>query len=428
MENAMLSAADNALLTEVEPGTPMHALMRQYWIPFLRSERIEAGGAPVKVRLLGSDYVAYRSPDGTPGVVDERCPHRCASLAIARNEEGGLRCIFHGWKYGPDGTLLESPTELEAHRAALAKRVKLGTYAAHEAGGMIWAYLGDQNEVPVFPEFEFTRLAPDQVDVKIAILPFNWLQNLESVLDSAHLGYLHRSSVELAMTEHAKKNAQNWATDTAPKLEFDDTAFGIREAAIRTRTDGSSDVRLREVVAPFYAFLAGHVDKERSLVIAVPLDSENSLQIHVTYNPYRAFEAGEVERIWFHTHEDKNDISDPAPGPVGWPQDREAMANGHFSGITNRHVFYEDFAVLQSMGPIVDRRFEHLSSTDMTLVRVRKAMLEALAADKAGHGVWGRPDDGEAYAAIRTEIFDVPAGSTWRDTVAEAEGHSVAAE
>jgi phthalate 4,5-dioxygenase len=411
----MLSSAENALLTQVTPGAPMHGLMRSYWIPVLRSQRLEAGGAPVKVRLLGEDFVAYRAPDGTVGLVDERCPHRCASLSIARNEEGGLRCIFHGWKYSPEGDLIEAPTELEAHRPALMKRVKLGSYSAHEAGGLIWAFLGPKESAPPFPEFEFTRLAPDQVDVKIAILPFNWLQNLESVLDSAHLGYLHRSSVELAMTENAKKNAQNWGADTAPKLEFDDTDFGFREAAIRTRPDGSADVRLREVVAPFYAFLAGNVDKERSLVIAVPMDDENSLQIHVTYNPYRAFEEGEVERIWFYTHDDKNDISDPAPGPLGWPQDREAMRNGHFSGITNRHVFYEDFAVLQSMGPIVDRRFEHLSSTDMTVVRFRKGLLKALEDKRASDAVWGRPMESQAYGRIRTEVFDVPEGGDWRN-------------
>ncbi|WP_232495401.1 Rieske 2Fe-2S domain-containing protein [Novosphingobium kaempferiae] len=413
----MLSAADNALLTEVSPGTPMNALMRNYWIPVLRSQRLEAGGAPVKVRLLGEDFVAYRSPDGSVGLVDERCPHRCASMSIARNEEGGLRCIFHGWKYAPDGDLIEAPTELEAHRNALMKRVRLGAYSAHEAGGMIWVFLGPKDQAPPFPAFEFTGLSPEQLDIKIAILPFNWLQNLESVLDSAHLGYLHRSSVELAMTDNAKKNAENWGTDTAPKLEFDDTEFGIREAAIRSRADGSSDVRLREVVAPFYAFLAGNEGRERSLVIAVPVDDGNSLQIHVTYNPYRPFEDGEVERIWFYTHHDKNDISDPAPGPLGWPQDREAMRNGHFSGITNRHVFYEDFAVLQSMGPVVDRRFEHLSSTDMTLVRFRKGMLKALEDHRDGKGAWGRPDDAAIYGRIRTEIFDVPAGGDWREMV-----------
>ncbi|WP_404478162.1 Rieske 2Fe-2S domain-containing protein [Novosphingobium sp. BL-52-GroH] len=410
----MLSAADNELLTQVNPGTAMHALMRSYWIPVLRSERLEAGGAPVKVRLIGEDFVAYRSPDGTVGLVDERCPHRCASMSIARNEEGGLRCIYHGWKYDQDGSLIEAPTEQVAHRKALMKRVKLGAYSAHEAGGMIWVYLGPKDSAPPFPAFEFTGLAPDQIDIKIAILPFNWLQNLESVLDSAHLGYLHRSSVELAMTDNAKQNAQNWEVDSAPKLEFEDTPFGVREAAIRNRADGSSDVRLREVVAPFYAFLPGTEGNERSIVIAVPIDDNNSLQIHVTYNPFRAFKSGEVEKIWFYTHEDKNDISDPAPGPLGWPQDREAMKNGHFSGITNRHVFYEDFAVLQSMGPVVDRRFEHLSSSDMTLVRFRKGMLQALKDIDDGRNPWGRPENPADYAEIRTRVIDVPAGESWR--------------
>lgn len=414
----MLKDIDNRRICEVAPGQPMNALMRQYWIPFLRTQRLEAGAAPAEVRLLGVDYVAYRSPDGTPGLVDRRCPHRCASLSLARNEEGGLRCIYHGWKYAPDGTLIEAPTELVVHQAALMKRVRLKVYPVHEAGGMLWAYLGEGN-APPFPEFEFTRLAPEQLNVKFAILPVNWLQSLESVLDSAHLGYLHSSSVQLAMTDQAKANAQDWGADTAPKLEFQDTAFGFREAAIRTRTDGSSDVRLREIVAPFYAFLPGKPDCERSLVISVPVDDGNSLQIHVTYNPFRAFREGEVEKIWFYTHPDHDDISDPAPGPLGWPQDREAMANGHFSGITNRHVFYEDFAVLQSMGPIVDRQFEHLSSTDMTVVKFRTALLRALDADAEGQEPWGRPSDPDQFATIRTEVLSVEAEGKWRDQFAE---------
>lgn len=414
----MLNRADNLALCQVEGEAPMGRLMRSFWIPFLRSQKLEAGGAPHEVTLLGETLVAYRAPDGTVGVTTRHCPHRCASMGIARNEDGGLRCIFHGWKYDRTGALIEAPTELPAHREALKKRVHLKTYPAMEAGGLVWAWLGEGEPVD-FPEFEFTKLAESQIDVKIAILPFNWLQNLESVLDSAHLGYLHSSSVALAMTDQAKANAKDWNGDTAPRLEFDDTPFGFREAAIRQRTDGSLDVRMREVVSPFYAFLPGKPNCERSLVIAVPVDDTNSLQIHVTYNPYRAFKDGEVEKIWFHTHPDHNDISDPAPGPVGWPQNRAAMANGHFSGITDRHVFYEDFAVLQSMGPIVDRREEHLSSTDMTIVRFRKALLAALDfAD--GSAPWGTPENAGSYAAIRTEVFSVEEGRDWREVSASA--------
>lgn len=404
----MLKAEDNDLLTRVGPGTPMHDYMRRHWLPAMRAEPLEAGGAPIKLRLLGNDYVAFRSPDGTLGLVDERCPHRCASLSIARNEEGGLRCIYHGWKFGTDGSLLDAPTEFEEHQAALRKRVKLRTYPIHEAAGLIWVYLGDDAEVPPLPAFEFMSLPADQVDVRIARLPVNWLQTLESVLDSAHLGYLHRSSTELAQTDIAKRNAASQNVDTAPRLNFEELPYGFRELAVRRLADGGRNVRTRIVVAPFYAFLAGLEGNEHPLVLAVPIDDHHAMQIFITYNPYRAFKPGEVEKIWFHTHPNRDDMSDPVPGPLGWPQDREAMRKGHFSGITNRHVFYEDFAVLQSMGPIVDRRYEHLCGTDATIVRFRKAMLSAVK--EPGEVPFGRRGvTADDFAAVRTEIYDEPA-------------------
>lgn len=403
----MLKAQDNDLLTRVEPGNPMHDFMRQHWLPAMRTEPLESGGAPIKVRLLGQDYVAFRSPDGTLGLVDERCPHRCASLTLARNEEGGLRCIFHGWKFGLDGTLLDAPTEFEEHQAALRKRVRTRTYPIREAAGLVWVYLGD-GDVPPLPAFEFMSLPEDQVDVRIARLPVNWLQTLESVLDSAHLGYLHRSSTELAQTDIAKRNATSQNSDTAPRLSFEELPYGFRELATRKLADGGRNVRTRIVVAPFYAFLAGQQGHEHPLVLSVPIDDENSMQMFITYNPYRAFEPGEVDKIWFCTHPNRDDMSDPAPGPLGWPQDREAMRNGHFSGITNRHVFYEDFAVLQSMGPIVDRSHEHLCHTDATIVRFRKTMLNAV--NEQAEAPFGRRGVDQAeFSGIRTEIYDVPA-------------------
>lgn len=415
----MLNARDNDLVTRVNPGAPLHDFMRKHWLPGLRAAALEAGGAPVKVRLLGQDYVAFRSPDGQLGFVDERCPHRCASLSVARNEEGGLRCIFHGWKFGMNGELLDAPTEFVEHQAALAKRTRVRAYPIREAGGLAWVYLGDEAEAPPLPAFEFLSLPDDQVDVRIARLPVNWLQNLESVLDSAHLGYLHRSSTEQALTEHARRNAAGQNSDTAPVLEFEDLPYGFREAAIRKLPEGRRNVRTRIVAAPFYAFLAGLEGREHPLIISVPVDDENSLQVCVTYNPYRAFEPGEIDRIWFLTHPDRDDFSDPAPGPVGWPQDREAMKAGHFSGITNRHVFYEDFAVLQSMGPIVDRRFEHLCHTDATIVRFRKALLKALNEDTNDAAPWGRKGASQDdFAAARTAIYDIEGDADWRQPAA----------
>ena len=415
----MLSQHDNEALTIVEPGAPMHALLRRYWTPVMRAARVEAGGAPVKARLLGQDYVVYRSPAGQLAMVDERCAHRCASLSLARNEPDGLRCIFHGWKFAPSGELLEAPTEAPVNQEVLKGRVRLNTYPVREAGGLIWAFLDAEAEPPPFPAFEFTALPDTQVDIRIAVLPVNWLQVMESVLDSAHLGFLHRSSMELAVTANTANTAGSGA-DTAPVLEFDRTPYGFREAAIRSKPNGQKDVRIRAVVAPYYVFLPGRPGAERQLVTTVPIDNLNCFQLIVTYNPSRPFRPGEIDALWFHTHPNRDDFSDPAPGPLGWPQDREAMGAGHFSGIVDRHVFYEDFAVLQSMGRIADRRFEHLSNTDATIVLMRRELLKALRAAGEGGPGWGL-DTAVDHAAIRTAIFELPPGAEWRSSNPETE-------
>ncbi len=408
----MLSQQDNKTVTAVEPGAPLHDLLRRYWTPVMRAARVEAGGAPVKARLLGQDYVVYRTPAGQLAMVDERCAHRCASLSLARNEPDGLRCIFHGWKFAPTGELLEAPTEAPVNQAVLKGRVRLNIYPVREAGGLVWAYLDPEAEPPPFPAFEFTALPESQVDVRIAILPVNWLQVMESVLDSAHLGFLHRSSMELAVTANTRNTAGAGA-DTAPVLEFERTAYGFREAAIRGKPGGLTDVRIRAVVAPYYVFLPGRPDSERQLVVTVPIDDVNCFQLIVTYNPYRPFRPGEIDALWFHTHPDRDDFSDPAPGPLGWPQDRAAMRDGHFSGIVDRHVFYEDFAVLQSMGRIADRSHEHLSNTDATIVMMRRELLKAVRALAAGGPVWGL-DPTVDHAAIRTAVYELPPGAEWR--------------
>ena len=134
-----LSREDNDLLTRVENGAPMGEMIRQhYWLPAIPSSKLEAGGRPFRVRLLGIDLVAFRSPDGSVGIVDERCAHRKASLALARNEEGGLRCIYHGWKFNPAGEVIEAPNH-PGDQAQFCRHVKVNRYQAADRGGIVWA-------------------------------------------------------------------------------------------------------------------------------------------------------------------------------------------------------------------------------------------------------------------------------------------------
>jgi phthalate 4,5-dioxygenase len=190
----MLSKEDNERITRVGPGTPMGEMLREFWTPALRSAALEADGAPKAFRLLAEDLVAFRATDGRIGIFQKQCPHRCASLALARNEGNGLRCIFHGWKFDVSGKAVDIPTEPEENRAAFAERVPLKHYPAREAGGMVWIYMGKRKTPPKFYDFEF-HFPPAEALLRCAIVNGNWLQGLEGQLDSAHLNFLLRAAL-----------------------------------------------------------------------------------------------------------------------------------------------------------------------------------------------------------------------------------------
>jgi phthalate 4,5-dioxygenase len=268
-----LKTEDNELLTRVGPGTVMGRMLRQYWTPAIRSNALIADGAPVVVRLFAQDYVAFRSTDGSVGFVDEACPHRGVSLALARNEDNGLRCIFHGWKFDTAGRLVDAPAEPAARREKFQSTVKTSQYATHEAAGVLWVFVGE-GKAPPFPQFEFMKLPPAQVEIRRAVVPYNWLQGLEAHLDSSHVGFLH-SGWAKQDTEHTEKKQREMINkmlmDNAPRFEMDDTHYGMREGALRDLGDGITYARIREVV-PFHTFIPAPPNAHCSSRISVPID------------------------------------------------------------------------------------------------------------------------------------------------------------
>jgi len=188
----MLSKQDNELITRSGQGTPLGNLMRRYWVPALLSEEIPAPDAPpVQVRILGEELVAFRDSNGRIGLLDEHCSHRGTSLFYGRVEECGLRCIYHGWKYDVDGTVLETPAEPAGSK--FHQRVQHPAYPTHEVNGIVFAYLGPRESMPLFPEFEWSQVAKEQTYVTKALQECNYLQGLEGECDSSHLSFLHRT-------------------------------------------------------------------------------------------------------------------------------------------------------------------------------------------------------------------------------------------
>lgn len=393
---------ENERLTRATGSAPMGRMLREnYWMPFARSEALATGGPPMRVRLLGTDLVAFRGEDGSLGLMDERCPHRRASLALARVEGCSLRCIYHGWRMDHTGAVAEVPSEGK-RSAQFAERVKTGRYHVREGGGLVWAFLGE-GEPPRLPPLPFMDVAPEGRWWSRMVVRCNWLQGFEGALDSVHLNWLHQG--------WAKRGEGVLAGDE-PVYEIDQTGYGLRTAAIRQREDGGLHFRVAEFIAPFFAFSASRqpmIPSDCSCFISVPIDDETHMLFFGFWD-----ETGELRDIsmYFPGLDPDNLVTGDLDETNNWGQDRTAMAQGHFSGFT-KSVLHEDVGVQMSMGPIVERSEEQLCGTDLAIVRMRDYLLDQLSRQDNGEPVDGAM---EAYAAggFLPFSYEAEAGADWR--------------
>jgi nitrite reductase/ring-hydroxylating ferredoxin subunit len=282
---------DNELLWHVGRGTPMGDFMRRFWVPATLSSEIAAGGSPQRVRLLGQNMVAFRAHDGRLGVLDEGCPHRGVSLALARNADCALTCIFHGWKIDVTGKVLDVPPEPAERRAAFAARVKVRTYPVCEAAGIVWIWMSDGEPAP-FPALNWIDLPLDHIRCSVGIVRANWVFGIEGQLDSAHVGILHKDWADRPADTVGSDSIANAIFDSSPRLEFEDQPYGYREAALRTMPDGRMLARVREYMMPWYSYIPSHGGRAATqlLTISVPIDDDTSAQWDVYYNLTRSIE------------------------------------------------------------------------------------------------------------------------------------------
>lgn len=401
----MLSPSDNDLLTRVEGDAPMGRFLREnFWFPAGLSEVLKADGDPLRVRLVGRSYVAFRSTDGRVGFFNEGCPHRGVSLALARNEDNALRCIFHGWKFGVDGQVKEVPTQ-PTHHDAFCKKVPLKHYPVREAAGLFWVWLGG-GEPKQFPNFDFTEYDPGRYRAIRQELKFNWIQSVEGLIDSAHVSILHQGWLQTAGDKYA--SLASAGQDTAPVYEFEDLPGGFRYAAIRKNGPDKSYIRVTNYTAPFYCFVPFNTG---NCVISVPIDDTATALYFVQYNkdgPVAASAYGPV--------------SDPSNWPPylkggpeeRWGQDRDAMRRGSFTGFTE-HFMLEDFAVAESQGTISDRSLEFLNEGDKAVMKFRRLMLDNVKAYEAKGETPLANVDSVPYPKIHSSAEVVPANTPWRE-------------
>lgn len=416
----MTTRVENELMTRIEGGAPMGRLMREnYWIPFAMSAHLVHGDGPTPVRLFGENYVAFRAADGRIGLLDELCPHRRASLALGRIEGNGLRCIYHGWKIDVSGCVAEAPTQL-VRPEQFAARVRVVHFPVHEAGGIAWAWLGAA-EAPAFPDLPFADEDLHRYWC-VSRIPCNWLQGIEGSIDSVHPSHLHRTWIAEAakMAEHVNLSI---ALDQPPTYATQSTAYGMRAAALRKMAGGGTYVRITEHLMPLVSVVpvGSSLPRSGSVFVISPVDDTHHLLFFGTYGdtPHSAKPPEEISMQSLDYVPDPHDYT----GLRGdlwnrWGQDRALMDAGHATGF-GRSLLEEDAVVQTSMGAIVDRSKEHLSSSDVAVAHARRMLLDALRAAEAGALPPGSARAPELVRLPNCLDVIVDEGQRWEDAALE---------
>jgi phthalate 4,5-dioxygenase oxygenase subunit len=405
----MLTKEQNHRLTSVAGDAPMARLMREnYWLPFSRVEALVAGAtAPTRIRLLGENYVAWRAPDGRIGFIDEGCPHRGASMALARVEGCALRCIFHGWLFDVSGRVLEVPTEGE-RSDMVAAHVPLRHYDTTEQGGLIWVWLGEKGRAPAFPDFAWRDLPQENLWLTRSVWPVNWLQGMEAALDTAHVGHLHSGWARPADGLDQQHNYFR----IQPRFTVEETAYGMRSAGVRKGEDGLAYVRISEFLAPFIVMTPGSLDGQKgeaSVYFFVPIDDHNHLQFFGFFSQH-----GPLGSFFMRDNctDPDNYVEVQGSAANNWGQDRDAMSRGHYSGIVD-HVLLEDAIVQASIGSVAERKREFLLNSDLGVQTCRQLLLRQLACFEAGEPVDGAMPGVDRQVIARGAL--IPSDSDWRE-------------
>jgi nitrite reductase/ring-hydroxylating ferredoxin subunit len=396
--------------------------MRRYWLPALLSRELpEPEGDPRHVQLLGQDLVAFRDAEGKVGILDELCCHRGASLLLGRVEDRGIRCIYHGWKFAGDGTVLETPNVSDPR---FKERIKAPAYPVQEAGGIIWTYLGPEDKCPPFPKWPFFDVPESNRLTTKHVVECNFVQVLEGLVDSSHLGVLHLNSLRASQDSGLAfaNKIRSMQFDQAPVLDTEFTDFGFHYAAIReiaNQGEERTEVRITAFVAPFFVVNPnGDV-----LTVVVPASDARSNFFHVFWDterkineePLRTEQLGFVgldaaTLSSFGLTEEYRGQPPKLYRKNSFLQDREAMRSGRsFTGLPG--IVEEDVVVSVSSGPIRDRSAEHLAAADRAVTCLYKVLLDCTRRVSAGEDPVGLDSD---VATVRGISSLLKPDQTWQ--------------
>jgi phenylpropionate dioxygenase-like ring-hydroxylating dioxygenase large terminal subunit len=425
----MLTADENAQLTRVGPGTLMGDLMRQYWIPVVLSLELPAGGRVKRVRILGEDLVAFRAPSGRVGLLGEFCSHRRASLYFGRNEEPGLRCVYHGWQYEPGGRCIDMPNERP--ESSFQDKVTHPAYPCAERGGVVWAYMGPASPPPGLPDLEWTEVPEDQRFVSKFWQDCNYLQALEGGVDPAHISFLHGildardDGLRRALDQAAAGFGFAAQLERAPHIEVADTETGLLIGARREAPAGQYYWRVTRYLVPFHSMPPPEVGSDPVIHshVWIPIDDDHLVNWCISYHPTRALTADEVAQFRAgssihvmdyapETSEAYGDIRPIQSRANDYLADWEAQRARKFFGVPG--VGSQDKAITESQGNY-DRSLERLGRADIGIIRVRKCLLDAAIALRTRRVP--PPALDPAGYRVRPAALLLPKEASWVDAV-----------
>jgi phthalate 4,5-dioxygenase oxygenase subunit len=414
----MLRKEQNDLLTQTGPGMPMGQMFRRHWIPVLLAEELpENECPPVRVKLLSERLLAWRDTQGRYALTDEFCAHRGISLWFGRNEQNGLRCPYHGWKYDHTGQCIDVPSEPE--ESGFCKKIKLKSYPLVERGGVLWTYMGPPELQPPPPEWEFATVPREQSIITKRLQECNWLQALEGGIDSSHVSFLHRGDLNTdPMFKGAKGNQYNLG-DAKPVFEVVESPGGLYIGARRNAENGNYYWRITQWVMPTFTMIPPRGDHCVHGHFWIPIDDENCWTWSYDYHPTRKLKESEVAAV----RAGKGIHVTYVPGtfrPVqnkdnDYLMDRAAQKRGEtYSGVLGFGM--QDAAVQESMGPIVDRSKENLVSTDNGIIMMRHRLLRSLKAMEKGDIP---PGVDLAHQRVRSAAVVLPPDQPFKDAARE---------
>jgi phthalate 4,5-dioxygenase len=410
----MLTKEQNEQLVKTGRGTLMGDLFRRYWIPALHAWEIaERDCPPVRLQLLGEKLVAFRDSDGRIGVIDEFCAHRGVSLWFGRNEECGLRCPYHGWKYDVNGQCVDLPSERE--ESGMRQRIKLKSYPAIERGDVIWVYMGPPELKPAPPGLEWVMVSEKRRFVSKRLQECNYLQAMEGGIDSSHVSFLHSGELNTDPLFKGSKGNEYNLQDRMPIFEVVDYEGGLFIGARRKAEHGKYYWRITPWIMPWYTIIAPRAGHPIGAHAWVPIDDESCWAWSINYHPTRDLTEKEVaamkEGAGIHVKYVPGTFIPLANKSNNYLIDRERQKSGrNYSGVEG--IAMQDASLQESMGAIQDRTRENLCSTDNGIILTRKKLLKAAQANREGKPVPGLEP---ASQRVRSCAIELPVEQKYKD-------------